>query len=233
MSPNFFRFKQFSLAHDKCAHKIGTDGVLLGAWINSNNPINILDIGSGSGLISFILAQRFPNAKITGIEMDETSFHQSQDNLQDNPWKDRIEFIHSDFLKTELPQNSFDLIVSNPPFFKEAYLSGNKPRDNARHEFSLPHKLLINKAISLLKKSGKIALVLPVEEGKDILSYSGLHAQRVCEMRNKPTSEIKRYLMELSPNASSLLEEEIWIREDDGTFAEKYQNLTKDFYLKF
>src|SRR5690606_511108 len=130
----WFRFKEFTVYHDRCAHKVGTDGVLLGAWTKAGSPEHILDIGSGSGVISLMLAQRFPGAKVTGIELDQASYEQSLENIQNSPFRDYIQILQGDFITKALP-GKFDLIVSNPPFFKNAMLSGKSERDKARHEF--------------------------------------------------------------------------------------------------
>lgn len=233
VNPEAFRFKQFSVAHDKCAHKVGTDGVLLGAWIKAENPKLILDIGSGSGLISFMLAQRFPKAKIIGIELDPASYEQSLSNLANKPWKDRIQFIQSDFLKVNLEIGAFDLIVSNPPFFKQAYLSGRKERDQARHEFSLPHDQLIAKAEKLLSSRGKFTFVLPSDEAEMLIKFSTLNPVRICRVQNNAKSDFKRMLVELQNTDGECIIEQLAIRNHLNSFSSEYQNLTRDFYLNF
>ena len=159
-----FQFKQFSISHDKCAHKVGTDGVLLGAWAGVENPKHILDVGSGSGLIALMLSQRFPNAQVTGIELDTPSAIQAKENADNSPFKGRVEIVKGDFLQFTFAEK-FDLIVSNPPFFKGNTSTGKTERDRARHEEHLPQAEFLQKAISILSKQGMLALILPREEG--------------------------------------------------------------------
>lgn len=216
-----------------CAHKIGTDAVLLGTWVQSDEPLKILDIGSGSGVISFILAQRFPMAQILGIELDETSYSQSLENLEVNPWKDRIEFQMANFLDFDFQEKTFDLIISNPPFFHKAFLSGNETRDKARHTFSLSHDQILEKAKELLNTKGKLAMILPYEEGSRIIQNPFLDTSRVCEIRNKPSTDIVRLILEWSQPSIDKTTEEFSIRNEEGNYSSFYKNLTQSFYLNF
>ncbi|HAD98424.1 MAG TPA: hypothetical protein DCG19_13520, partial [Cryomorphaceae bacterium] len=120
MANSWFHFKQFTIHHNRCAHKVGTDGVLLGAWAQAPSPLHILDIGSGSGLIALMLAQRFPHAQITGIELDHDSYLQSMENVEASPFSERVHILHADFRNYNFEGKTFDLIVSNPPFFERA-----------------------------------------------------------------------------------------------------------------
>lgn len=234
VNPDLFRFKEFGLAHNECAHKIGTDGVLLGAWVSTpTTTLNILDIGSGSGLISFMMAQRFSQAQILGIELDLASHQQSLQNLNINPWKRRINFKLANFLTHDFEDQKFDLILSNPPFFKTTYLSGSERRDQARHEFSLPHHKMILKCKSLLKPNGKLAMVLPVEEAQDLIEFSILFPNRICKVQNTPTAAIKRYLMEFSLNETITNDESLSIRDTMNSYSKEYKDLTQGFYLNF
>ncbi len=228
-----FRFKNFSLEHHQSAQKIGTDSVLLATWINSKYPLKILDIGSGCGLISFILAQRFPEAIITGIELDETSYLESLKNLESFPWKKNISFIEADFLHHNFQYEKFDLIISNPPFFKNAFLSGDSKRDIARHEFSMPHISLIEKCKSILKDQGTLALVLPPEESQVLLASKILHCNRIGYLKNKAQSNIKRHLTEWSLEENEIKKEDFILRDDSGAYSKAYRKLGKDYYLGF
>ena len=233
MNPDIFRFKNFQLKHNQCAHKIGTDGVLLAAWVESNKPQNILDIGSGSGLISFMMKQRFPKASVLGIELDEPSFQQSIQNKGLNANLNVPEFIQGNFLNFEFGAKRFDLIISNPPFFKKAFLSGKNRRDRARHDFSLPHLELLNRAKQLLAPEGIIALILPVDEAMILLEKTPIEVKRISKVHNTPNAEIKRYLIEFKQNSPGVSESALSIRSEDGDYSNDYKTLTKDFYLNF
>lgn len=228
-----FRFKQFSISHDKCAHKVGTDGVLLGAWAHARNPKNILDIGTGSGLIALMLAQRFPEAQITGIELDEPSAKQAQENASTSPFKDRIEIIQGDFLHFAFAEK-YDLIVSNPPFYKGNTSTGKSERDRARHEEYLPQSLFIEKCTTLLSPKGKLALVLPKEEGELFTKQAKLQSlclNRLTRVFGSPNAPEKRWLLEFSFENLPIQENQITIRDKNENRSEEYQILTKDFYL--
>lgn len=235
MPNSWFRFKQFIINQDQCAHKVGTDGVLLGTWVRHFNPKKILDVGSGSGLISLMLAQRFPKAHITGIEKDQASFLQSQQNIQESSFKDRVTISHNDFLSCDLKEH-FDLIVSNPPFFKGAHTSGKEERDNARHELSLPHHILVEKAKSVLTKEGIFSVILPSEEAQEFVTIcesQGLFENYRTEIKGQPDAPIKRWLMEFSFEPNTLKHTQLVLRDGEGNFSKAYKNLTQDFYLNF
>ncbi len=234
MPNSWFRFKQFAIHHDRCAHKVGTDGVLLGAWVRASNPLNILDIGSGSGLISLMMALRFANASVTGIELDFESYQQSLENVKASPFANRVSIFQGDFLEYNFGAQQFDLILSNPPFFNQAFLSGHQSRDQARHTAHLSHHHLLQKASALLKDTGSINLILPVNESVAILADTELSLSRKTSVYNKPQGELKRFLLEFKPTGNGIMEESsIAIRNEDGDFSTEYQNLTRHFYLHF
>ncbi len=228
-----FRFKQFNVAHHQCAHKVGTDGVLLGAWTNASQPKQILDVGCGSGLIALMLAQRFPNAKITGIELDTPSAQQAQDNAQQSPFASQIEIKQGDFLKTAFAEY-IDLIVSNPPFYKGNTSSGSTPRDRARHEEFLPAPLFIEKALSLLSPQGQIALILPTTEAKhwiQIAQSNGLYLLRKTSVLGSPSATAKRWLLQMGLQKQALQENALTLRNTQNQRSEAYTELTKEFYV--
>jgi len=233
MANSWFHFKQFTIRHNRCAHKVGTDGVLLGSWVQAPSPLHILDIGSGSGLIALMLAQRFPHARITGIELDHDSYLQSMENVEASPFLERVHILHADFLNYNFGGKTFDLIVSNPPFFERAFLSGNVTRDQARHTFSLPHSIMIEKATALLNKHGSLNLILPVEEAENIRAYTPLKLLRKTLVYNHQGGEVKRWLMEMSAKPGKTLEEDLFIRDENGGFSSEYRQLTRNFYLNF
>ncbi len=229
-----FRFKQFSVAHHRCAHKVGTDGVLLGAWVKAENPKTILDVGTGSGVIALMLAQRFPEAQITAIEMDHDSAEQAKENAASSPFAERIQIRCGDFLQ-HLFRDEFDLIVSNPPFFKGNTSSGKPPRDRARHEQHLPHEPFIANVCCLLSPGGTFALILPKEEGEQFIEQcsSSLFLQRQTSGKGSPTSPIKRFLLQFGKEPALLQKDSLTLRNDEGSFSQTYRELTRDFYLNF
>lgn len=230
---SIFRFKQFSIAHDKCAHKVGTDGVLLGAWVKAENPKTILDVGTGSGLIALMLAQRFPQSQITGVELDQPSAEQAIENAANSPFTDRVDIIQGDFLEYSFSEK-FDLIVSNPPFFKGNTSSGKAERDRARHEQYLPQGKFLEKAASLLSPQGKLAVVLPKEESQQFIGLAQTHAlfpTRITKVYGRPGAEDKRWIVRFSKTTKEVIETDFNLRNFDGTFSTTHQNLTRDFYL--
>lgn len=228
-----FRFKQFSISHDKCAHKVGTDGVLLGAWAQAENPKSVLDVGTGSGLIALMMAQKFPHALVNGIELDEPSFIQATENAKHSPFSDRTHILKGDFLKYAFVEK-FDLIVSNPPFYKGNTSTGKSERDRARHEEHLPQKNFLEKAISILAPAGKIAVILPNEEGEQFEKEAhnlGLYLNKLTKVSGSPSAPVKRWLMEFSFGTSQVETDDITVRDEEGNRSLAYQKLTQDFYL--
>lgn len=219
--------------HDKCAHKVGTDGVLLGAWADAENPKSILDIGTGSGLIALMMAQRFSTAQIKGIELDNPSFTQASENASNSPFSEQITIVKGDFLCFAFAEK-FDLIVSNPPFYKGNTSTGKSERDQARHEEFLPQSAFLAKAAELLNPKGKLAVILPKEEGELFIKEAqsqDLHLNRLTRIFGSPQAPEKRWLLGFSFENHSLLENTIMVRNENGNRSDDYKILTKDFYL--
>lgn len=238
MSNSSFQFKQFTVFHDKCAMKVGTDGVLLGAWANVENAATILDIGTGSGLIALMLAQR-SNAKIHAIDIDDSAVLQASENINNSKWKDRITVEQVDFY--DFAKNTklkFDSIISNPPFFQNSLKNPQKLRSIARHDISLNYSLLIEKSACLLKDNGFFSIIIPVNELENIeelaITYKLIISRKTFV---KPTPEKKsiRILLEFCFNRQiNIVEDEIVIESGlRHKYTEKYISLTKDFYLNF
>ena len=233
MTKNCFRFKNFDICDDRCAMKVGTDGVLLGAWADVYEKNTILDVGSGSGLIALMMAQR-SNALIDAIEIDKDAADQSKENIENSPWENRISIHHqpfSDYVKNS--QKQFDLIVSNPPYFRNALKSKDQKRVMARHDDSLPYEVLMNGAAKLLNNTGSLALILPFNAYNEINSIA-LSKSLFCVRRmlvnttiNKPTTRI---LIEFKKEPEPIIDEKIIIQHENG-YTDKYIELTKDFYL--
>ncbi len=232
--PNpFFQFKQFKIFHDQCAMKVGTDGVLLGAWTNCENAQSILDVGTGSGLIALMLAQR-SNAVIYGIDMDEGAFRQAVINVNNSPFNDRTKIIHSS-LQNFNPDKTFDLIVSNPPFFINSLKAPGEKRSLARHNEELPLETLLKKSITLLTPQGTIALILPfdlLETADNISSTLNLYKTRECQVKTTPEKSPKRVLLEYSKQQSHEVQKnELCIEISRHNYSEEFSQLTKNFYL--
>lgn len=233
-----FQFKQFSVEQDRCAMKIGTDGVLLGAWAPiENNPFSILDIGTGTGIIALMLAQRSGAEQIDALEIDEDAYEQATDNFENSPWNDRLFCYHAgldEFI--EEPEDEYDLIVSNPPFYSEDYKTENEQRDLARFQDAMPFAELIEATDLLLSENGIFAVIIPFKEEKRFLNIAlefELYPTKITRVKGTPTSEIKRSLLAFSRNENSKIEtDELIIEIDRHIYTPEYIELTKEFYLK-
>ena len=229
-----FKFKQFEIAQDKCAMKVGTDGVLLGALTDCKKATNILDIGCGTGLISLMLAQRNDAAVITGIEIEENAFLQSQGNFNNSKWSKRLSIIHTS-LQDFSSETKFDLIVSNPPFFTDSTQANNQYRKLARSTNSLNFKELISKSKILLSENGIFSVIIPFprkEEFINIALENKLFLSRICNVKGTANSPVKRILMEFNNSQDTILEENLVIEKERNNYTDKYIDLCKDFYLK-
>lgn len=232
-----FKFKQFSINQDRCAMKIGTDGVLLGAWASlEHQPNSILDIGAGTGLLSLMLAQRCLAENIEALEIDENAYEQCVENFEASPWADRLFCYHAgldEFI--EEIEEPYDLIISNPPFYSEDVSSGNASRDNARQNQSLPFDELLEGASKLLSPDGLFATIIPFKEETAFIALAisfGLFPKRILRVKGNPSAEIKRSLLEFSFKETKVLEEELTVEIKRHEYTLAYQELTKAYYLK-
>lgn len=232
---SFFAFKKFTVHHDKCAMKVGTDGVLLGAWSGVAGKKSILDVGTGSGLIALMLAQR-SEALIDAIDIEPSACAQASVNIRESDFRSRIRVFHtslSDY--AAIPDRKYDLIVSNPPFFKSSLLSPVQQRNLARHNDSLSLDALLGDSLRLLAPEGSIVLILPYEQEEDLDNGAmrhGLSFVRKTYVVPTPGARRKRILAELSPVLSDCLCDELTIEEARHQYTAGYIALTKDFYLK-
>ena len=233
--PNpYFAFKQFIVRHDRCAMKVGTDGVLLGAWTDLSHSRRILDIGTGTGLIALMLAQRCMDARITAIDLDSAAVEQAQENIQASPWKDRIEALQQDIC-TYHPNGTFDTIVSNPPYFIDSLKCPDGQRNTARHTDTLDADRLIGKVSELLTSDGRFSIILPAEQTEDLIRVAGekgLHPSRQTWVITRPGLSPKRILMEFRKIPVTLQPDELVIELERHVYSEEYIALTKEFYLK-
>lgn len=233
-----FQFKQFTIQQDQCAMKIGTDGVLLGAWTPiENNPISILDIGTGTGVIALMLSQRSTAEQIDALEIDSAAYEQAVDNFENSPWSDRLFCFHAGLDEfVEEPEDEYDLIVSNPPFYSEDYKTESEQRDLARFQDALPFEDLIEAADLLLSENGVFSVIIPFKEEENFLALAKemeLYPIKITRVKGTPTTEIKRSLLAFSRNENSNFStDELIIETARHIYTPEYIELTKEFYLK-
>jgi len=232
---SLFKFKQFDIYQDDAAMKVGTDGVLLGAWSEFKSAEKILDVGTGTGLIALMAAQKKNKiAQIYAVEIDSEAAQQAAYNFKISPWKNRLDITQQDF-KTYNPEFLFDVIVSNPPYFEEQFFSDNKKRNTARHTVNLNLTDLLQKSKSLLKPNGSIFLILPYNNKKNLLQTAknlDLFPTKITYVKGNKETKIKRILVQLQPFFKPLKVDELIIEVDRHKYTQKYIDLTKDFYLK-
>ena len=217
--------------------KIGTDAVLLGAWATVENYLNtVLDIGTGTGIIALMLAQRSNAELIDALEIDADAYEQCVENFENSKWSDKLFCYHASLLEfTEEIDDKYDLIVSNPPFYSEDYKTQNTKKDLARFQDAMPFEHLLESVSKLLSENGIFSVIVPFKEEKDFVrlaSNYNLYSNRILHVKGNPNSEIKRSLIEFSFNEITIKIEELIIETSRHQYTEDYINLTKDFYLK-
>ncbi len=232
-----FTFKQFEVQQDKCAMKIGTDAVLLGAWASIRlNPFSILDIGAGTGIISLMLAQRSSAEVIEAIEIDDNAYEQCVDNFENSEWSDRLFCYHASLQEfAEEIDDTYDLVVCNPPFYSEDYKTSDASRDLARFQDAMPFEHLIPCVSKLLSDIGKFSVIIPFKEENrfiDLALKTGLYINDILRVRGNSTSEIKRSLLEFSFVENNVETKELTIETERHKYTQDYIGLTKDFYQK-
>lgn len=237
-SINSFRFKQFEIVQDHCTMKVNTDGVLLGAWTDPTHCFDILDIGTGTGVIALMMAQKAEQATIVGIEIDEASSLEAESNVNNSVFRDKVKIINQsvqDFAR--LHPHQFDLIISNPPFFTGGTFSANENKANVRHTIKLPHGDLLLSVNSLLKPEGKFSLILPYIEGLrfiELAERSNLHVKKITEVRHRKGKNVERLLILLQKQKVEIEKDELFIMEEDlQNYSTEFINLTREFYQIF
>jgi tRNA1Val (adenine37-N6)-methyltransferase len=235
---SLFQFKQFSVNQDQTAMKIGTDGVLLGAWTPiENNPKSVLDIGTGTGIIALMLAQRCDAEQVDALEIDEHAYEQAVENFEGSPWGDRLFCFHAgldEFIDD--PEDEYDLIVSNPPFFSEDYRSANEQRDLARFQEAMPFEELVEAADLLLSENGIFSVIIPFNEEDRFIELCAeveLFPIKVTRVKGAQNTKIVRSLLAFKRYELSVLTaDELVIEISRHEYTPEYISLTKDFYLK-
>jgi len=239
MSIQPFQFKQFTVAHDRCAAKIGTDGVLLGAWTPlENNPDSILDIGTGTGIIALMLAQRSAAQTIDALELDDDAYEQATQNFEASNWADRLFCYHAHLHEFAVEMDEqYDLIVCNPPFYTDAFKTENDARNKARFQDAMPFELLVGAVLKLLSPDGSFSLIIPSQEEATFIhlcAQGNLFPRRITHVKGTPTSEVKRSLLEFkfSESTTTTHPEQLTIERERHDYTSKYIELVQDFYLK-
>ena len=234
-SGTYFHFKQFSIRHDRCAMKVGTDAVLLAAWVDVSTAQRILDIGTGSGVIALMLAQRAPESTIIEcVEIEKESADQATENFRNSPWSSRLA-VHHLAIQEYFPPIQFDLITTNPPYFNRSLEPPDKRRHEVRHTSTLTYDDLMSAVVRLLTMNGRFNLILPYKEAKlfsDVASQHGLFCNRRYHFRTRIEKPIERTMLEFSRRPKATDEGEVLLYESGSEWSSSYRNLISDFYIK-
>lgn len=229
-----FQFKQFFIAHDQCAMKVNTDGILLGATASHSNPRHILDLGTGTGLVAIMLAQRYPSAQISALEVEPNAFLQAVENGKNSPFFDRLQIQQGDVLRHDFTEK-FDLIVSNPPYFADSLTAKTAERDLARNAIQ-SHLDWLMQAKNWLAEKGKMTFILPVEAGEKLITQtptSGLFCTEIWHISTKQGNPPKRMIATFSPENIECKHRYLAIYDEQNQYTADYRRLTQDFYLNF
>lgn len=216
--------------------KVGTDGVLLGAWTPCNHAASILDVGTGTGLIALMMAQKCPLADIDAIDIDAVAYRQANENFEYSPWPSRLHAYHESLQDLAARgEKQYDLIVSNPPYFMDAHPAPSEARNVARHmDETLSIAELCDGVRKLLAPNGRFCVIFPFREGMRFLEHAetnGLFANKLTKVKTKVEKQEKRLMMEFELTRKDLIEDELVIQEEDLSFTQQYIDLTRDFYL--
>lgn len=245
MSKNIsqFRFKQFSVSHHRSSMKVGVDGVLIGSWADVEGVRNILDVGTGCGLIALMMAQRAPTSMIDAIDVDVPSIEEAMENVEHSPWKNRIRVAQCGFAEVgEIlkPSGNYDLIISNPPYFDSGVSDINSAREKARHQGELSPSVLLNGSLGLLTPGGSLAMVVPSVSADSLEMEArglGYSLTRKCMVRGHENAPYKRVLLQWRTDGgagnTNPQEERLTLENAPGIPTEDYRSLCRDFYLRF
>lgn len=230
---SLFKFKHFNLLQSNQLQKVGTDTMVLGALIKGDSVENILDIGTGTGVLALMMAQEFPTASVTAIDIDKTATDLAEINFENSPFKERLSAVLSDFLIFNSPLK-YDLIVSNPPYFNTTMFSKDVQRTRARHEQSMPLEELLFKAADMLTENGSLWLILPQERTASLLANqkSKLCLKERIQIFGKPDKHVRDVLVFGFEIFEKPLISSFTIRDSAGNYSEEYKNLTRDFHYQ-
>ncbi len=237
MPDHQFHFKEFSVSQEHCAMKVGTDGVLLGAWTRiPGEAESILDIGTGTGLIALQLAQRSDCPVIDAVEIEDRAFEQAVENFENSPWSDRLFCYHAslDEFSIEIGE-TYDLIVSNPPYFNKHDAPMNPGRKLARQREKMSYASLLGSLAVLLSPGGSCAFIVPYEDEEEfrkLARENGLYPGRITRVRGTESSPIKRSLLQFDRTEQVAIEQELVIELSRHVYTKEYIDLVRDFYLK-
>jgi len=232
---NIFRFKQFEVDQSDCAMKINTDGVLLGAMAQHESPKRILDIGTGTGVIALMLAQRYPEALIHAVEIDEQASTTAGRNFESSVFKKQLS-VHNLAIEQYSNSAKFDLIVTNPPFFVNDYKNAEPKKEIARHASRTFFAELIKKVDELLSEDGCFWFVLPIRQSEEVVKRGvelGLFAKKVIKLQSDITKPEFRRIVCLARKSRDIVEEDFMIYESEKTYTKAYEWLLKDFFLAY
>jgi tRNA1Val (adenine37-N6)-methyltransferase len=237
MSNKPFQFKQFTIQQDKTAMKVGTDGVLLGAWVSvESDPFSILDIGAGTGLIALMLAQKSNAELIDAVELNSDAYEQTVANFEESSWGDRLFCYHASLQEfADEIDDTYDLIISNPPFYTSTYKKLETDRAMARHTETLTYRELLQGVSKLLSETGSCAFIIPFLEATNFIKIAAefkLFPNRITNVKGTETSEIKRSLLQFSFEEKPIEKSELIIEIERHNYTTAYKNLVQDFYLK-
>ncbi len=227
-----FQFKHFSVSQNNATMKVGTDAMLLGSLVEAENPSSILDIGTGTGVIALMLAQRFENTNVSGLEIDEEACQEAKQNFEQSTWKNRLEAIHGDVLKIEF-EARFELIVSNPPYYENSLISENERTSRAKHAEFLPIDQLLRKVASILTENGSFWVIVPSENAQTWMNeaeQNQLSLHTSIAIIGKEGQSEKRRIMAFSRGEKPFKSASLTIRTIDGNYTPEYIELTKEFH---
>lgn len=231
MSNSSFQFKQFTVFQEKCGMKVGTDGTLLGAWAPGGS--RILDIGTGTGLIALMMAQRFPESEVTGVDIDHDAAVQASENVMRSPFSDRVRIVEADIRQFD---GQYDCIVSNPPFFEDSLLSPDAQRTKARHTVDLTFESLFQRVKALLTDDGIFSLIVPFNFKNRVMeeaALAGFFLTRDWAVKTTPRKAPKRFLLSFARHSTENVDAGVGVIEDaPGQRSEWYRQLTDTFYIR-
>ncbi len=227
-----FQFKYFSIKQADSAMKVGTDAMLLGSMAGSYDPSDILDVGTGTGVIALMVAQRFVQARVEAVEIDKAAFKEALGNVEASAFKDRMNVFCSDFLKFNTT-NKYDLIVSNPPYFMNSLKNSDRSKSLARHADDLNAHQFLTKSVELLKNQGQIQVIIPVDLAPSWETAGldcGLHINHMIEIKGKPSTEVNRAILTFEQELRERKKDLFTVRNDDSSYSEAYVELTSEFH---